>query len=85
MMKILSKELNGENIRVNCIAPGVIKTKFSSGLWTGKEQQVKDALNVNRLGEPEDIGNLAAFLGSYEADYITGETVVAAGKPVARL
>mmetsp|Transcript_133908 Transcript_133908/g.199132 ORF Transcript_133908/g.199132 Transcript_133908/m.199132 type:complete len:115 (+) Transcript_133908:381-725(+) len=51
MMKVLAKELLDEKIRVNCIAPGLIKTKFSSNLWEGREETVIDTLRLMRLGE----------------------------------
>lgn len=85
MMKIIAKGLYPDNIRVNCIAPGLIKTKFSKDLWSGREKETTDMIGVNRLGEVEDISAAAAFLCSKEADFITGETLVVAGKPLSRL
>ena len=85
MMKVVAKALHGEEIRVNCIAPGIIKTKFSKDLWDGKEKQTREYMGVNRLGEVEDIASAAAYLGSDEAGYVTGETLVVAGKPISRL
>lgn len=85
MMKVVAKALHADEIRVNCIAPGVIKTNFSKELWDGKEKQTREYIGVNRLGEVEDIASAAAYLGSKEADYVTGETLVVAGKPISRL
>lgn len=85
MMKTIAKGLYADNIRVNCVAPGLIKTKFSKELWDGREKETKELIGVNRLGEVEDIANAAAFLCSYEADYITGETLPVVGKPLSRL
>lgn len=85
MMKVLSKGLFSDNIRVNCIAPGLIKTGFSRELWEGREKQTVEMMGVNRLGEVEDIANGAAYLCSSEADYVTGETLIIAGKPLSRL
>ena len=85
MMKSAAKSLHHENIRVNCLAPGLIKTNFSKELWEGREKQTMEYVGVNRLGEVEDIANAAAYLASTEADYVTGETLVVAGKPLSRL
>ena len=76
LMKVLSRELHNEHIRVNAIAPGIIKTKFSEALWKGDEKGAEDMMGVKRLGVVEDISSSAAFLCSYEADYITGECLV---------
>lgn len=73
LTKVLAKELADENMRVNCIAPGLIKTKFSKGLWEGREEMVLEKLRVNRLGEIDDIASTALFLTSKGADYINGE------------
>ena len=64
---------------------GLIKTKFSSLLWDGKEDQVANDMKVNRLGEVIDIANVVGFLASEQASYINGETIVVAGKTSARL
>lgn len=80
---MLSKELGA--IRVNCCAPGLIKTKFSSMLWEGREKEVADNMKVQRLGEVEDIAKSVAFLASADASYVNGETLVVAGKTSPRL
>ena len=72
MTKALAQELLQENIRVNGLAPGLIKTKFSSGLWEGREKDTIDHMGVTRLGEVEDIANGARFLCSQESSYMTG-------------
>jgi 3-oxoacyl-[acyl-carrier protein] reductase len=69
----------GPNIRVNAIAPAVVKTKFAEKLYEAGEEKVAAAYPLKRLGEPEDIAALAAFLLSDEASWITGELVVADG------
>lgn len=88
LTKVLSMELAAKKIRVNCIAPGVIKTKFSEQLWKGKEpeddKQLKD-IPLGRYGEPDEVGALGCFLCSDDASYITGETVVVAGGVMSRL
>ena len=69
----------GPGIRVNAIAPAVVKTKFAEKLYEAGEEKVAAAYPAKRLGEPEDIAALAAFLLSDEASWITGELVVADG------
>jgi glucose 1-dehydrogenase len=77
MMKSMAQELAPHKIRVMSIGPGAIQTPINHGAWA-----TPDALNklltlipYNRIGEPEDIGKLAAWLASDEADYITGTTI----------
>ena len=74
-------------IRVNCIAPGVIKTKFSKALWENPELEESNFSDffMKRVGQPEEIAGTAAFLCSDDASYITGETLVVAGGTNARL
>ena len=85
MTKIMAKELMDDEIRVNCICPGLIKTNFSSALWSQGEEAAAEGMGVKRLGVPEDIANVVKFMLSDEASYMTGESIVAAGRPVARL
>jgi NAD(P)-dependent dehydrogenase (short-subunit alcohol dehydrogenase family) len=75
---LLAVEL-GPNIRVNGVAPAVVKTKFASALYEGREEQVSSLFPLRRLGEPEDIGTVVAFLLSNEAAWLTGQTVVVDG------
>jgi NAD(P)-dependent dehydrogenase (short-subunit alcohol dehydrogenase family) len=65
----------GPGIRVNAVAPAVIKTKFATALYEGREQQVANAYPMKRLGTPEDVARLVGFLVSDAASWITGETV----------
>lgn len=81
----MAKYLTNEDIRVNCLAPGLIKTKFSSGLWEGNEEGTKNYLGIKRLGEVQDVAGVAAFICSEDAVYVTGETIVVAGKVMSRL
>ncbi|XP_033044389.1 dehydrogenase/reductase SDR family member 4 isoform X2 [Trachypithecus francoisi] len=87
LTKTLAIELAPRNIRVNCLAPGLIKTSFSRMLWMDKEKEerMKETLQIRRLGEPEDCAGIVSFLCSEDASYITGETVVVGGGTPSRL
>ncbi|MFD7438485.1 SDR family oxidoreductase [Streptomyces sp. NPDC059861] len=66
-------------VRVNAIAPAVVKTKFAQALYEGREAEAASAYPLGRLGVPSDIGGAAAFLTSTQADWITGQTLVVDG------
>ncbi|MFD1831108.1 MULTISPECIES: SDR family oxidoreductase [Streptomyces] len=66
-------------VRVNAIAPAVVKTKFAAALYEGREEEVVRRYPMGRLGEPGDIGGAAAFLTSEESGWITGQTLVVDG------
>jgi NAD(P)-dependent dehydrogenase (short-subunit alcohol dehydrogenase family) len=66
-------------VRVNAIAPAVVKTKFATALYEGREDEVAQAYPMKRLGVPEDTAKAAAFLLSDAASWITGETLVVDG------
>ncbi len=73
-------ELGSQNIRVNAIAPGLVKTDFARALWEGEEGKAfADRTPLGRLGEPEDIAGVAAFLASDAARFITGQVIVVDG------
>ena len=84
MVKLLSKELQSSSIRVNAICPGLIKTNFSKSLYEGQEEKRIQEMAVNRLGVPSDIANMVSFVASPEADYITGESFLVAGRASSR-
>jgi len=69
----------GPNIRVNAVAPAVVKTRFASALYEGREDEVAAVYPLKRLGEPEDIGSVVAFLLSDDAAWMTGQTAVIDG------
>jgi NAD(P)-dependent dehydrogenase (short-subunit alcohol dehydrogenase family) len=69
----------GPRIRVNAIAPAVVKTKFATALYEGREEEVSAAYPLKRLGLPEDIAGAVAFLLSDAAGWITGQTLVLDG------
>ncbi|MFF4711026.1 SDR family oxidoreductase [Streptomyces eurythermus] len=66
-------------VRVNAIAPAVVKTKFAQALYEGREEEAAAAYPLGRLGVPSDIGGAAAFLTSGQSDWITGQTLVVDG------
>ena len=74
----LAAEL-GPRIRVNAVAPAVVKTKFAAALYEGREEQVSAGYVLGRLGVPEDIAGAVAFLLSDDASWITGQTLVLDG------
>lgn len=77
----LAVEWGPSNIRVNCIAPGLVKTDFAKALWED-EKMLKERLAttpLRRIGEPDDIGGIAAFLASRAGAFITGQVLVADG------
>lgn len=69
----------GPKVRVNAIAPGLVKTEFARGLWEQGEEAISRRIPTRRLGRPEDIANAALFLCSDAASWITGETLVVDG------
>jgi NAD(P)-dependent dehydrogenase (short-subunit alcohol dehydrogenase family) len=74
----LAAEL-GPGIRVNAVAPAVVKTKFATALYEGREEEVAGGYPLRRLGVPADVAGAVAFLLSDEASWITGQTLVIDG------
>jgi len=87
LTKAIAPECAQMGIRVNCIAPGIIKTNFSKALW--ENEDVLDISNQNcpmkRVGDADECAGVASFLASDDASYITGETIVVAGGSPSRL
>ena len=77
----LAQELSPNNIRVNCIAPGLVKTDFAKALWDtpAGEERASSGTPLRRLGEPDDIAGAAVFLGSKAGSWMTGQTIVVDG------
>jgi NAD(P)-dependent dehydrogenase (short-subunit alcohol dehydrogenase family) len=77
----LAVEWGRHNIRVNCIAPGLIKTDFAKALWDNPEllERTIRATPLGRIGDPEDMTGLAVFLASPAAAFITGQGIIADG------
>jgi 3-oxoacyl-[acyl-carrier protein] reductase len=69
----------GPGVRVNAVAPAVVKTDFAKALYEGREEQVAAQYPLQRLGVPDDIGSVVAFLLSDDAGWLTGQTVVVDG------
>jgi glucose 1-dehydrogenase len=81
LMQTLAQELAPAHIRVNSIAPGAIQTPINRPAWE-TPQALKSLLTLipyGRIGQPEDIGRVAAFLASDDADYINGQTIFVDG------
>ena len=77
----LAAEFGADNIRVNCIAPGLIKTDFAKALWDNPET-LKRALAgtpLKRIGDPEEIAGAAVYLASKAGAYMTGQMLVVDG------
>jgi NAD(P)-dependent dehydrogenase (short-subunit alcohol dehydrogenase family) len=77
----LAIELGSDNIRVNTIAPGLIKTDFAKALWEDEKNLAKrlERQPLKRLGEPDDIGGIAVMLASRAGKFMTGQVIVADG------
>jgi NAD(P)-dependent dehydrogenase (short-subunit alcohol dehydrogenase family) len=81
LTQVLAQELGADNIQVNAIAPGVIKTRFSTILWQMPQlaEPILSRLPMSRFGEPEDVSGLALYLASSASDYVTGSVFVVDG------
>lgn len=77
----LAMEWGPHNVRVNCIAPGLVRTDFARALWENPEllSKTEAAAPLRRIGEPDDIGGIAVLLASRAGAFITGQTIVADG------
>ena len=77
----LAQELSPQNIRVNCIAPGLVKTDFAKALWDTPEGERRASAGtpLRRLGEPDDIAGAAVLLSSRAGSWMTGQTIVVDG------
>jgi NAD(P)-dependent dehydrogenase (short-subunit alcohol dehydrogenase family) len=81
LARCLAVEWGPKNVRVNCVAPGLVKTDFARALWEDESRvaQRNERTPLRRIGMPEEIGPVAAFLASRGASFITGQILVADG------
>ncbi|MGH3432595.1 MAG: SDR family oxidoreductase [Thermocrispum sp.] len=82
MLTHLTQELAvelGPDIRVNAVAPALVKTKFATTLYEGREDEVASAYPLKRLGVPSDIGSVVSFLLSADSAWMTGQLLVIDG------
>ncbi len=77
----LAHEYGPHNVRVNCIAPGLIKTDFARALWEDPEglKRRTSTTPLRRIGEPDEIAGAAVFLASQAGSFVTGQTIVVDG------
>lgn len=81
LVRNLAVEWGPSNVRVNCIAPGLVQTDFARYLWENPEvlKTVTDPAPLKRIGQPDEIAGAAVFLASKAASYVTGQTLVVDG------
>ena len=77
----LASEFGPSNVRVNCIAPGLIRTDFARALWEDPEtlKRATQTAPLRRIGEPDEIAGCAVFLASQAGSFVTGQVIVADG------
>ena len=80
MTRQLAREIGG-NVRVNAVAPGLIKTRFAEALWANEEilQRILEPNPMGRIGTIEEVANAVLFLASDAASYVNGEVMVVDG------
>jgi NAD(P)-dependent dehydrogenase (short-subunit alcohol dehydrogenase family) len=81
MARNLAQELSPSNIRVNCVAPGLVKTDFARALWDTPEAERRSSVGtpLRRLGEPDDIAGAVVYLAGRAGAWTTGQTIVVDG------
>lgn len=86
LVRNLAVEFGRDNVRVNAIAPGVIRTDFARALWEDPEREVRldAAIPLARIGEPEDVAGAAVFLASPAGRYVSGHTLIVDGGAMSR-
>ena len=77
----LAHEFGPDNVRVNCIAPGLIKTDFARALWEDPERQkaANSSVPLRRIGEPHEIAGAVVYLAAPASSFMTGQTIVVDG------
>ncbi len=81
LVRNLAVEWGPSNVRVNCIAPGLVQTDFAKYLWENPDllKQVTDPAPMKRIGQPDEIAGAAVYLASPASSYMTGQTLVIDG------
>ncbi len=81
LTRSLAVEWGPRNVRINCVAPGLVKTDFARALWEDPERRKRplSTAPLRRIGEPDDIGGVVAFLASRASAFMTGTVTVADG------
>ena len=81
LCRTLAGEWGPQKVRINCIAPGLVKTDFARALWEDKEMLARRNATspLRRIGEPHEIAGAVAFLGSDASTFMTGQTIVIDG------
>ncbi|CAL4236920.1 unnamed protein product, partial [Meganyctiphanes norvegica] len=87
LTKAVALQVGSDNIRVNCLCPGIIDTKFSGALTSNEAvlDKMTEMIPLGRIGKPHEMGGIVSFLASDDASYVTGESFVAAGGMTSRL
>jgi len=77
----LAHEYGPDNVRVNCVAPGLIKTDFARALWEDPERQkaANSSVPLRRIGEPHEIAGAVVYLAAPASSFMTGQTIVVDG------
>lgn len=81
LTKVLASEWGSANVRVNCICPGVVKTKFSKAIWSSDVilKEVTKSTPMGRIAESEEIADAVLFFASDASSFITGQTLIVDG------
>ena len=77
----LAREFGRDNVRVNCVAPGLVRTDFARALWEDpdREKMAARGMALGRIGEPEELAGAAVYLASPAGKFTTGQTIVVDG------
>ncbi|XP_064106659.1 dehydrogenase/reductase SDR family member 4-like isoform X2 [Macrobrachium nipponense] len=87
LTKAVAQQVASDNIRVNCLAPGIVQTKFSSALTENDavHEKILEQIPLGRVAQPHEMAGIISFLVSDDASYVTGESFVVAGGMTSRL